>query len=397
MPDFTGINNADLGSQLAALDQKFPPGVRHDRRFTPQDFMLQGPWPSEGQPRLLRNPLTGGTIELQPGLSPEFFVHAANALVEAKARARADVIRGRDMDEATTEAMASALGLDPGSFRGMPPNVARSVMPTIAGRQEDAEKQRRSDQDVTSRRFDEQQAFQRMNPEAAGQVANVRDPEDARGVFGTALRLLEEQGKQRATQRQAELEAENSGKLAGEVSRLGQMDPEEALRVGPTALGAFAEPGKPAYNALVGDLEQRAVASMKQRQFDQKERLAGQKQQRVDERKSRQDRKKRVLDPLDDVLSSTPTFKLGKSTPEHPEGVMEGDYLNKAAQDITALRRAINAVDEEIPGAAELFVELDEIENSLGTGDPKEASKRVREMAADLKRRYLARAAAAGA
>lgn len=384
--DWMGLANRALESKLAALDLKFPQGLSN-RPYGLTDMLPQGPFPSEGMrfpgSMAVRNPISGMTDLVPQGGGARGMLGAANALVEAKARARADVIRGGEEDSALSRAMAEALGVDPALVGGMPSDAARLVLPAMARRNE--EERRR--QELVTRRGEQQTAYEGIAPEAAGQIQGIENPSDAASAFDDAYRVF--QAKQALQAKQQEEQTQRTA--AGRISELYTMDPDQALAQAPRALQGLLEPGKPGWASTMSGLTARAQAAARQRQIDtQRRERAAQTETRTRQQAERERKKRidvRIRDPLDKVMTASPKYShrtIGAGTvDERQEDVP--DYLNMHASQVSNLKAALQGAEREYPGISDGLTvpEMDE----LADLSPTEARKKIMSLATELKRR----------
>ncbi len=373
--DWAGAGSQNLQAALADLDRHFPPGLR-DRPYTVDETnyhdptrQLSGEYGDVKDRRpMMRNPINGAAIPANPWVTPHMLTAAANSLVEAKARARADILRGRATSDAAVEALANAMGVDPTSVRGMPMDLAGKIVPAMAHTQQ----QQRADQDKSQARLEEmrgregmQSSFMSLDPQAGAAAYPVQDPSAAWSVFQQAHRMRGEDEKAAAAEEKTRLAEENKDKIAGVMQNLMGLDPAEAARQAPTALAPFLDQRGAAYGRSMDLFNTRAEQAAVLQQRQQQQAAAAQQKQQAEQVKQR----KTFIDgPLDSMIA--PKTKPRDTTPAAGKSGFAGpstdarsyDYHGPVLDQLAALRvLASNAEGggvEDFPAKLEQAVEV---------------------------------------
>jgi hypothetical protein len=254
----------ELLSRLAELEDQFPRGLRATRPYGREEFVWRGPgFASKGSPQRLRNPIHGGMLELGEGQTPEMYLSGVNAMVEAKARAQANVIRGWNSEEAASKALAGAWGVDPEVLKGVPHAAARGVIEGHRARaaEDKAEGERigrdeRAKADEQRTRMDMHTAMNEINPEIAAKMSGIKDPRIAQAAFSDKLGMFQQDEERRLEEYQQRLSESQTGAFTRELQRLEQMPPEQAEREAATRLSPYLKPDQLA--SVVGRFQARA-------------------------------------------------------------------------------------------------------------------------------------------
>lgn len=384
--DWSGSGEEDLMSKLSGLDTKFPPGLA-SKPYGQQDLLPQGPFPSERARQggsVARNPIGGGNMLLPPGANPMMLLSAANALVQAKARARGDLIRGKGEEDALTEAMAGVMGVDPALVRGMPPEAAKALMGPMAARGKEEDARAREDWQTKNRRADMQGAYEAVHPGAAQAIAGIRDPRDASAVFDDAYRVRTAQDEMQRQAAEVKFKQENQNTAAGRIADLYSMDPDEALAQAPGRLAGVLEPGKPGWASTMQGLTERSRAKQAAAQREaQGKAKAEQREEKI--AKEKEGRHKAILDQVDEVLTATPKYSKSKGEGGIGEEKDVADYANMHSGQLSGLKKAVLLAAREFPGIDQglAIPEAFELEGLT----PSEARRKILQAAGELKRR----------
>lgn len=247
-----------LLQQLAQVDQQFPQGLRSDRPYESQDLLWNGPFFGKGGPQLIRNPISGAPTPMAPMTTPDHYLAAVNALAEAKARARANVLRGWSAEQSANEALSRAWGVDPSQVAGQSSKTAQGV---IQG-------------NVEGRREQFQQGQEARRTQQGQDELGLRKME-----FGVE-QARRQQGDDEKRQQRGELDSALEG-LPRAQEYLSGLPADKAFQLAPGILAPLAKAGSPIYEGALN-----AIATRANRE----------QQQRDDEVKQRDDHLKRVGD-----------------------------------------------------------------------------------------------------
>lgn len=378
--DWSKIGDFTLQSKLQALDARFPPGLRHDRPYTAEETQYRNPTRQlsgeygdyKGKRPLMRNPITGAPVPASPYITPHMLAAAANTLVEAKARARAEIMRGRETEDAAVEALSHAFGVDPSMVKGMPLDLAGKVIPAVSQRQRFDETTKKKELEAKLQRSEQQTAMERLDPNAAASTTGMSDASDAWQVFGAARSIKGQQDKEAALQQKADLAEQNKNKLAGVMSELQDMDPVEAARQAPQRLAQFMDQRGAAYATLVGQFDTRA----QQYQVAQaKEQQRAQADQQKEQQRAQKDFEVRIVKPLDTVIGAKPksvkkpSEKSGLAGAGAGEDAYDVNYHPAILDQMSALRVLAGNAREAIPNFDDLFASAVEMAKSRVPGD----------------------------
>lgn len=397
MPLSTSNRPDELLRRLADLDTKFPPGLRADRPYSPYELISHGPFPSEGT-RLtrIRNPISGGAIDLPEGQTPQMYLAATNTLAEAKARAQANVIRGWNSEQSAREAIATAYGLDPNDTAGMALGDAAQVMQASyherEGRRAEAKHQRAEYENFaqkTRERTGMQEALQQINPELADAVASVKDPDAASILFRQRMGEMEDERRRVDKERATFEEERKSRELPGALDQLDQMDPVEAARRAPGVLAPFLAPS--AIAQLTSRYQEGAQLKAEQTAQQQKDWA-----KQVDT--TTKEITKGVLEPLRKAMSVA--VKRGKAPKDTrtPSEVAAGggappeapfDYDSAVSEQIANIQFALSNMPDAVD-VTELLKNLDvpwsDVADARNDPDPESASQQLTRIAQALER-----------
>ena len=377
--DWSKIGDMTLQSKLQELDFKFPQGLRHDRPYTAEETTYHAPQQLtgeygdyKGKRPMLRNPITGSPVPASPYITPHMLAAAANTLVEAKARARAAIMQGRETNDAAVEAMAHAMGVDPSMVKGMPLDLAGRILPAVSQRQRMDEQQKKKDTELATARTEQQGAMQRLDPGAAASTSGMHDPSDAWQMFGAARQIHGQQDRESALQEKADLAEQNKNKLAGVMGELQGMDPVEAARQAPQRLAQFMDQRGAGYSTLVGQFDSRA----QQHQVAQaKEQQRVQADQQKEQQRAQKDFELRIVKPLDTVIGAKPkSVKKPKEASGFGGESAGGDqydvnYHSAILDQMSALRVLAGNAREAIPDFDDKFASAVEMAKSRVAGD----------------------------
>jgi hypothetical protein len=348
-----------LLQQLAQVDQQFPVGLRSDRPYEDQDILWNGPFFGKGGPQLIKNPISGAPMPMAPMTTPAHYLAAVNTMAEAKARARANVLRGWSAEQSASEALARAWGVDPAQVQGQDPKTAQGVIQgNVAGRREEfqqGQEERRTRQGDESLRMQREEYQQRFDDRRAA----LDEKQQRRGELDSAL-----EGLPRAQEYLSGLPA------------------DKAFQLAPGILAPLAKAGSPIYEQVLTGLGVRA----------QREAQAQQ-----DEAKAAQDHLKRVGDAakrLDDQMK--PLFaELAKPAAvkyadvDNPPGGIPGktrqpQYDNAFEERLASIMSVINQTSSLDPGIGE---SLKLIEAQRDNPDKREALGKLDTFARSLEQR----------
>jgi hypothetical protein len=333
----------ELLNRLAALDQHFPPNVRTDRPYDQRDILWQGPFFGKGGPQLIRNPITGGPTPMAPGTSPDMYLNAINTLAQAKARAQANVMRGWNTEQAASEAMARAAGVDPAQIRGMNQQQAQGVVQAQVGARKEGELQ---------------------------QIRGEREA-DRKQSLADREELHRKQGEE-DQQNQAVMSS-----LPQTMDALSRLDPQEALAQAPLMLAPLAKADGHLYQSTLQHFavraqqaqaiqdRQQAAIGMEAERRNKAEEATRAKQSAKDETYWT----KNIEEPLDEVASGGVKMvkvpqtqdekdqgKLARTTPDYQGSVAE--YLSKIRTILSLVKRKQpDSIDDSETSRANIFAE----------------------------------------